>query len=204
MTLLSSTSRFLRSGLLLGAMLVAAACQDAPVAPAADGPALPPNLGVYADYSDVRESAVIVVTPSGGWFMLGSSAVYFPPSSICDLSSSYGPSEWDRPCEPARGAVSFHVEIVRDGDCTWLDFTPAARFVPAKGQNRWVMLYMDTGMKPEKLAAEMPPILWVPAPGEPGIDEAAIDRTLRTRYLPKSSIAYRRIKHFSGYQVGMD
>ena len=204
MTLLSSTSRFLRSGLLLGAMLVAAACQDAPVAPAADGPALPPNLGVYADYSDDRESADIVVTPTGGWFTLGSNAIYFPPNSICDLSSSYGPDEWDKPCQPAQGAVSFHVEILRDGNCTWLGVTPAARFVPAKGARHRVMLYMDTGMQPEKLAAKMPPILGVPAPGEPGIDEAAIDRTLRTRYLPKSSIAYRRIKHFSGYQVGMD
>jgi hypothetical protein len=42
-------------------------------------------------------------------------------------------------------------------------------------------------------------ILWSPAIGVPGIDESLEDPSLRTYVL--GGYAYRRIKHFSGYNV---
>jgi hypothetical protein len=44
-------------------------------------------------------------------------------------------------------------------------------------------------------------ILWSPAIGVPGIDESLEDPSLRTYVSPWSGYAYRRIKHFSGYNV---
>ncbi|MGH7665612.1 MAG: hypothetical protein ACRENI_15180, partial [Gemmatimonadaceae bacterium] len=43
-------------------------------------------------------SADFTVTPTGGSFVLGKHAIYFPPHSICDPGSSYGLSQWDAPC----------------------------------------------------------------------------------------------------------
>jgi hypothetical protein len=46
-----------------------------------------------------------------------------------------------------------------------------------------------------------PPILWSPAIGVPGIDESLLDQTLETKSDKKRGGVYRRIKHFSGYNV---
>jgi hypothetical protein len=44
-------------------------------------------------------------------------------------------------------------------------------------------------------------ILWAPAIGVDGINEAASDSTLRTYVWRSGGIAFRRIKHFTGYAV---
>jgi hypothetical protein len=46
-----------------------------------------------------------------------------------------------------------------------------------------------------------PPILWSPAIGVPGIDESLLDETLKTKWDKKRGGVYRRIEHFSGYNV---
>lgn len=198
--------RLHRSIFALTAALAVSACQDsvapepAPVSEEIDMP----DMRIFATYAPDNSSADIRVMPSGGWFVIGRHAVHFPRRAICELGSSYGPTEWDKPCEPARGPVDFHVEVMKDADGrTWLDVTPAARFVPSSRKSGWVMLYMWTGLDSEILRHSEPPILWSPAFGVPGIDESLEDPTLRTRYMPGTSIAYRRIKHFSGYNVGV-
>jgi hypothetical protein len=47
----------------------------------------------------------------------------------------------------------------------------------------------------------VPPILWSPAIGIPGIDESLTDWTQRTQWSSQYNGVYRRIKHFSGYNV---
>lgn len=190
----------------ISTVLVLAACQDMPVAPSpdvADDGGMP-DFKVTANYSDDHQSADIRVTRGGGWFVLGPHAIHFPKNSICSPESSYGPTEWDKPCEPARGTMQFHVEIQRDAQGrSWLSFTPAVRFVPTTRRSGWVMLYMQAGGTPQEVRDAMPRILWSPEPGLDPIDESLTDPSLETYVIRGTSIAYRRIKHFSSYQVGM-
>lgn len=198
-----SNVRLWRGFLSLAMATSLVACQDGPAAPAPlEEEIALPNPSVFATYAPDEQSARITVTPSGGWFFLGRHAVYFPPNSICAPESSYGPEEWDAPCEPAREALTFDVEIVRRDGRSWLDFTPHARFVPSSSKRGWVLLFMSTSPQLASVAAREP-ILWSPAIGVPGVDESIEDRSVRTRHLPGTSIAWRRIKHFSGYNVGV-
>ena len=200
-----SMRTFTRYLLLVPAVALMAACQDGPVdaAPVADEIVMP-DPQIFVDYAPDRLSADITVTQTGGWFVLGRHAIYFPKRSICEAGSSYGPTEWDMPCRPANGSMQFHVEVDHDETGrTWLDFTPAVRFVPSKQKSGWVLLFMWTHADPMQLATAGPSILWSPAIGVPGIDESLTDATLKTSYIPGTSISYRRIKHFSGYNVGI-
>ena len=188
----------------LSPVVVLAACQDTPTAPRQQVVAQEemPDFRVTVTYGDDHQSADIRVTRTGGWFVLGPHAVYFPRGSICSLESSYGVTEWDKPCVAATRPVDFHVEIHRDLDGrSWLSFTPEVRFVPSKNRSQWVMLYMWTGGSAREMLATMPKILWSQHVGGELIDESLTDPTLATAFVPGTSIAYRRIKHFSAYQA---
>jgi hypothetical protein len=146
-------------------------------------------------------SADISVSPSGGTFALGKHAIRFPKRSICELTSSYGPTEWDKPCEPAQGPVNFHVEIVTVDGREWLHFTPAVRFVPTTRPSEYVTLFMRFDATQKSLSEADLQILWSPAVGVPGVDESLADSTLRTRVNYGAGMVQRRIKHFSAYVV---
>lgn len=197
--------RSIRSVLIaLSPVVILAACQDTPTAPRQDAVALTemPDFKVTATYSSDHQSADIRVTRTGGWFVLGPHAVYFPRGSICSLESSYGVTEWDAPCVAATRPVEFHVEIQRDLEGrSWLSFTPEVRFVPSRNRSQWVMLYMWTGGSAQDVLTAMPKILWASHIGGEAIDESIGDPTLATHVIPGTSIAYRRIKHFSAYQA---
>jgi hypothetical protein len=150
------------------------------------------------------------VTPSGGWFVAGVNAVYFPPNSICEPSTSgYGPDTWDRPCRPATSAMRIHGRAgLRGNDKhAWIQFDEDLRFVPSTNPDRWVRLYMyDVEVqegKPgnaKKRETEYA-IMWVPVKGAEPVDEALADPTLATQVLWGTGLVTRRVKHFSGYQV---
>ena len=146
-------------------------------------------------------SADISVTSSGGFFVLGKHAIRFPRKSICDPSSSYGITEWDKPCEPAKGPVNFHVELVSANGREWLHFTPEVRFVPTNRVSEYVMLYMRVDGLTRELSEDDLQILWSPAIGVPGIDESIADPTLRTLVSYGTGIVSRRVKHFSTFSV---
>ena len=183
------------------ALLVVAGCADHPAAPesaAIDGL---PSLKIYPMYAADGRSADVYVTPSGGTFRLHQHAIYFPANSICDPeTSSYGPTEWDKPCRALRRPIRIRAELREQDGRSWVDFTPSLRFVPSRDKRDWVLLFMDTDVGRDGVD-RIPPILWSPAIGVPGIDESITDPTLRTRWDRQNDGVYRRIKHFSGYNV---
>jgi hypothetical protein len=120
--------------------------------------------------------------------------VDFMPNSICDLGSSYGPSEWDQPCTPSAVPVTFTAKGWYDADGhPRVDFQPSARFNP-DAPAVYITL-KDAGKKSEDKLS----ILYC-ADGVPVCyDEATLDPSLATF---KSGKRYsRRIKHFSGYNI---
>ena len=202
--------RWSRSTVLPSLLLAVSlsACRDAATtAPRADisaAPAVPSFMVRVENMSADSTSADFTVDGNGGVFQIGPHAIYFPRNSICDPStSSYGQREWDKPCTPARKRVAIHAELKSANGKTWVDFSPSLRFVPDSRPDHWVYLWMRVDAAYNPSTDDALKILWMAAPGQPGIDESLDDPTLATQYLTNYHIVYRRIKHFSGYMVSM-
>lgn len=185
-------------------MITIAGCSDRIVSPEASSsaPAFSPegrpalSLNVSAPASG---TVTFTVNPSGGVYFIGTNAVVFPKGSICDPSSSYGPSTWDSACRPLSVPVTITAETrVQDGR-TWIDFSPALRFVPTTDPRHYVLVYMST---PAAIATSNPDafkIYYAPTIGGELVDESLTDSSLRTWVDTRTGTSIRRIKHFSGY-----
>jgi len=80
-----------------------------------------------------------------------------------------------------------------------IDFSPALRFVRTSQASKMVMLYM----KDAKAAADPSyRILWCGPTGK-CIDESRTDASVGTRRDKRTGTVYRRIKHFSGYNIAV-
>lgn len=194
-----SLSRFA----LLSLSVAVVACNDGMTAPRrATLPKGAPNLDVIVNrMSEDSTSADFTVTSTGGVFIIGKHAVSFPANSICDpQTSSYGVTEWDAPCEPLTSDIQFHAEVRSLEGRSWVDFTPALRFVPTENADNYVWILMKSNAAATADLGAMS-ILWAPAIGADGINEAASDSTLRTYVWRTGGVVFRRIKHFSGYNV---
>lgn len=202
----------IRGAVSLVALATVAACGDvvAPSGTPGNGPVLASvsrfgraNADIIVDHVAADSlSADITVTPTGGWFRLGNHGIFFPDHSICDpASSSYGPEHWDESCTPLDAPLQIHAEVRTQDGRSWVDFTPALRFVPSADSAQWVQIYLysDDAFDPENLPDLS--ILWSQGIGDPGVDESVDDATQRTFVDAGAGIAFRRIKHFSGYSV---
>jgi hypothetical protein len=202
------------------ALLALSACQDGVVSPKAskfDAPAAGapapmrlapqgrPTLSLSGGLAD-STSVDFVVGPNGGVFYTGNHAVVFPPQSICDpATSSYGPGTWDQPCAPLQTSLKVHAEVRRVNGVTSVDFTPSLRFVPSTSSSKWVWMMMYA---PDAIGAESNltafNILWASSAFGPTVDEAIADTSMRTYVDTFQGLSLRRIKHFSGYQLGAE
>lgn len=196
--------------MLAGALALVAACSaaDQSVAPLGRQ-AMPdgaPSFDVIIDAMAPDSLSVdFTVTPTGGMFVLGKHAVFFPANSICDpATSTYGPGEWDAPCTPLATDMKFHAEIrgSETGE-TWIDFTPSVRFVPTTDPNQKVWAIMNVGTDITRENYRKFAMHWTPeANTTVVVNEAAGDETLKTYIDLTNDIVFRRVKHFSGYLVG--
>ena len=188
---------------LLSLVAAVVACNDGVTAPRrATLPKGAPSLDVIVNHmAEDSTSADFTVTPTGGVFQIGKHAVSFAPNSICNPeTSSYGPGEWDAPCEPLTTGIDIHAEVRNLDGRVWVDFTPAIRFVPTDNPEQYVWILMKSSVA-ETADLRTMSILWSPAIGEESVNEAATDSTLRTYVWRAGGIAFRRIKHFSVYNV---
>jgi hypothetical protein len=162
-------------------------------------PAGAPSLSLNGT-SSANTSADFTVTSKGGTFLVGNHAVVFPASSICDpATSSYGPGTWDSPCDPAKDPIAIHAEVRTTKAGTWIDFTPALRFVPAKSAKDyvWIVMYNPNLVGATDLSKFG--ILYSPALGAMPVADANDDPTSKTYIDTFGATATRRIKHFSGW-----
>lgn len=186
--------------LLFGTM----ACIDAPLAPgSSSAPEGAPNaMVVINQMAPDSTSATFTVTPTGGIFSMGPHHAYFPAYAICDpAKSTYGTTEWDKPCTPLSSAITIKAEVRVTNGTPWIYFTPNLRFVPSQYPTRWVWLYLETRQPIASTDFARFTILWFSEVGAEAIDESLTDPTLKTHIWPEVGLVYRRIKHFSGYQV---
>ena len=115
------------------AAATAACSNDRALAPAAAGTGLAVRATENGGRTDtslttftVRPGFGIVKTLNGGHQLVIS------PNAICDLSSSYGPTEWDQPCQPAKTPVTITARTwVEANGHPRVDFMPRLRFAPS-------------------------------------------------------------------------
>ena len=117
--------------------------------------------------------------------------------AICDLGKSrYGATEWDKPCTPLKGSVVITAMLFEDGDGQpFVDFQPAMRFAP----NKEVMLFLRQGKNSQKKQ------LFINYCNNTGYcyDESLTDASLKPFRIGKTPVVARRLKHFSGYNIGV-
>ena len=174
---------------------VLAACNDAGVAPRNDslaGPALP-SLAVASGSTQTVTTFRVSPNDSGTYDIAGGHQIFIPAGAICDIeTSSYGETEWDQPCVPETDTVTITAT-------SWtnpygrpvVDFQPALRFSPADT----VMLYLTDWHAPSDTQAE----IYYCASN--CVDESVADSSQATQPDLQQYILYRRIKHFSGYNI---
>ena len=195
----------IRWSILVAFVAMTTACADSSIAPMPDQaevlPGGAPRPMIIIDEMAGDESfANFTVTPSGGYFRMGKHGIVFPRNVICDPeTSSYGRESWDSKCEILRRPIRIRAELRAQDGREWVDFSPELRFKPSRNPFEWVWIYMRTPAA--RYGGNSLSILWSPAIGVPGIDESLEDPSLRTYVSPWTGYAYRRIKHFSGYNV---
>ncbi|MDB4876782.1 MAG: hypothetical protein JWM41_3228 [Gemmatimonadetes bacterium] len=190
-------------GLVLVAMV--AACSDT-VAPRADAPATATVEGggvttALSATDTARFNITIDSRRSTTYYLGAGNSITFPPGAICDpKTSSYGVTEWDKPCTAARGSVTVTVKAwMNSHGHARVDFTPNLRFVPSVLPTGWVNLTFGD------YAASLDPfysILYCVTDTSGCYDESKTDLSLLTMRNPVTGKVMRRIKHFSGYNVG--
>ncbi len=183
--------------------LVTAACgRDAMAPQRAAVPVGAPNPDIIVDrMAPDSLSADITVTPTGGTFVLGKHAIFFPAYSICDpRTSTYGETEWDAPCDVLTEPIQIQAEIRHTDGFQWIEFTPSLRFVPTTDPYQYVWLYMNSEQAQDPDVLSRFAILWAPDDSTAGVDESVLDPSMTTYLWRDGGVLFRRIKHFSGYQ----
>ena len=198
-------SRTLAVTLLALGTLGTAACSDgaAPLAPSPAPSGSPSALLVRGDVSSytvgdttVSTFTLLPLTRPGAFQIGNGNKIQFPngASSVCDLlTSSYGPTEWDRPCVPSALPVKITAKTWTDANgLSHADFQPAMRFVPS----HQVVLSMRNrdGLISSRMRVDFCTDVGC-------INEAALDPSVATVLNGTTGTASRRVKHFSGYMV---
>ena len=202
-------NRFAAAALLAATLSACGESGTSPLAPHAINGALIVDTTV----------AEFTVWPGGGKYTIaGMHRIAFPAGAICDLATSgYGPRMWDAPCVPSVLPVRITAKSWLDGQGhPQVDFQPAMRFSPTLGDGVQLFL-MDKRSALDPSAK----ILYcggsnsgsgsssTGSSGSSGsgsggtscVDESIADASLVTRFDAPNGFVYRRIKHFSGYNV---
>jgi hypothetical protein len=166
------------------------ACADSVSAPTAEITAKNP-----AGFSKLVGTTTFVYNPGTGVTKrFGDHMIVIPAGAICDLGSSYGFGQWDKPCNAStKSIVITALSFVDNDGHPYVDFQPALRFVPSKE----VFLYMRDGVRD---GSHVVSIQYCATPVS-CTDESKNDPSVATKRIGHSRILYRRLKHFSGYVI---
>ncbi|HVZ76597.1 MAG TPA: hypothetical protein VG818_01300 [Gemmatimonadaceae bacterium] len=185
---------------LLGvaALAVAASCGDNSTAPATVPAATGPAASADRGRSNVQK-VEFNISPRGGEYTVGPYVLIFPDHSVCDpRTSGYGPDYWNVPCATLDRPFHIQATVGTVNGRSYVDFGPDIRFSPDK----WVTIHTYRAA----LRGATGPLgrfaIWfADAPDAQVSDEALTDPTLITHLNLQTGWSWRRIKHFTGYQV---
>jgi len=187
------------TGAMTVLMLTAAACgTDSTTAPAATGGT--PTVRASANSGGMTGQTTFTVQPNreAQVSLAGGHIVQFAASSICEpRTSGYGPDTWETPCEIAHGKITVTAYSYVDADGhPFVRFSPDLRFTPDDTKPVWLAL-----MDRSAATAGSFKIVYCPTDGTECVDEAKTDPEVETLIDRKKQFLYRRVKHFSGYNI---
>ena len=199
--------------LTAAAMMTATACSDrSTIGPRAAAPSTVSEVGMTVEVMSGFKwfkmdgwEKDFPIDPSGAAeIRVGDHIVSFDANSICAINSTYGPTEWDKPCTVAKDTVKIHVKVMVDVDGRpRIDFEPKLRFAPGTD----VVLTIKDRKHAEMYGAE---VYWCPdgvallsksSNGKACLNEGLLDPSVRTQRDPQNGFLIRKVKHFSGYEV---
>ena len=150
---------------------------------------------------------------------LGPNRLEIPANAVCALgATSYGPAFWDAPCAPQTAPVQLTVTVKNaSSDHPSVDFSPAMRFNPqtnvslyiyvpnvsqADAKN-WVITYCPNSGSGSISTSSSGSGSGSTSGSTSGkcVNEALTDPDLQTYVDYNASVLFRRLKHFSWYQV---
>ena len=174
------------------------------------GPSGRPDLRPVALFGGFR-STTFTVTAAGGSFDVGMFTVNFPANSVCDpAASSYGPGTWDSACTTLGDGQSITVKATYGftlGGGPVVDFSPALRFNPkttvtiSTDVYAPVLTFFRNYWLSNRDALRFFGMYYTPDFGTTGLTDAGRDASLVTHVNLTTGLVWRRIKHFSGYNI---
>jgi hypothetical protein len=154
----------------------------------------------------IAQTVDFAIPANGGTInLLGAFELNFPAGAVCDPSAAntqtgYANHQWDAACTPASGDVAVRATLKYVNGELYADFQPALRFVPGKE----VTIGTDViASEVQSHVASGWAIEYAPAIGAANVSDALQDPSLVTRMVASTGKIFRRIKHFSGYVVGL-
>jgi hypothetical protein len=183
-------TRFASALIALGAAVLMTACQDS-VGPSRQRTAAPTRaaLAIYQSSKTFTYVPSKEITAS-----IGDHRVTLAAWGVCDPDvSTYGPGTWDDPCTVLARPIDITATTYLDATGhPFVVFQPALRFVPGRVST----LYLKDKRATLDVFAK---IVYCDDSGTSCVDESLTDPTLQT--FRDKDIFFRRIKHFSGYNV---
>ena len=204
----------LRSLVAIGALFAAAACSDSTVAPRPGSASLAasdraPSLDLSIPALNLGSN--FTLTSNGGSFnVAGMYTVNFPKNSVCDPNlTDYAAAQWDAPCATlAPGqSISVHATAMLTSGGIAVDFQPELQFNPASTVTIYTDVYAPTIVKNRNYYAAHPSALGALAMSYTAtlngvrVADYATDTSVITHIDLLNGRVWRRIKHFSGYNI---
>jgi hypothetical protein len=204
--------------LVAGATIAAiGACSDTATSPSnATSRSLAPSSRPSLDYDgpshfDDYRTSTFTLTSNGGTFSIGDNlyTLTVPANAVCVVSSSYGPGTWNSPCTTLKHGQSIKVTATygfANGGPV-VDFSPELRFNPNTPVTISTSLYAESLTYHREFFERDPDALrgfgiyFVTSLGGKTITDAASDLSLVTHINLTTGLVWRRVKHFSGYNV---
>ena len=179
--------------------LTLAACSDIATAPRHAAPRLSPTSAALANTGAPTDTSVARVTVgpyTSVTMMINSHKLVVPAGAVCDpATSGYGEAYWDSPCSVARSVTITAKSWRLPNGRPHVEFSPALRFAPGKT----VTLYLT-----DRSIVSDPSAVILYCDAFTCVDESIGDPSLATYRDGTKGYVYRRIKHFSGYNIAAD
>jgi hypothetical protein len=169
-----------------------AACSDSAVEPNASS--LKPSEARLTIATTSITTATLYPQYDNVYVSVEGHRLVIPAYSICKIGvSGYGPGFWNAPCSPQTAPIVFTITTSTNTDGTSrVTVQPDVRFSPSKT----VMAYFK-----DAKAASTPGAVIAYCTLLSCVNEGKTDAQMTTYRDPSQGIIYRRLKHFSGYNV---
>jgi hypothetical protein len=199
--------------LAASAALFSAACSDTSTAPSAKDLVGVSQSAPKFDYSAGGrfglQGSQFNVSPNGGSFSIGGLyTVNFPANSICDPSkSTYGDGEWNKSCVTLTNDLAITATLQLTASGLAVDFQPELRFSPDAQVTISTDIFAPVIRASREYFRRNPASLrslalyYAPALNANLVADYLSDPDAITHIDLSSGRIWRRIKHFSGYNV---